>query len=198
MNYRLLSVKAKESDNLLIRVISLPGDDTKGKTRRVLCAREDYLSIGSPAEGTILYPEDVAVLFRKGDRTAAVERAYMILSSSDNSASALHRKLCERGFLAESAGYAVEYMKKNGYLDEEDACRRYTEQWAEKRLFGKRRILDGLLRKGYPREIAVRAICEAEESGAVDFSQARDRFLAQLPPDTPEEKRRSLLYKNGF
>ncbi len=197
MRYTLLSVSPDGSGDVLLRVRSLT-DGTEGRVRRVLAALEDYREVGSPTSGAILFPEDAAILFRKSDRTSAIERAYTVLAAGDNSAAALRRKLTERGFLPDVAAFAVEYMQEKGYLDESDACRRYAVQWAEKRLFGKRRILAELLRKGYPRDTATEAIAAAEDAGDIDFALVKEGLLATLPEGTPDEKRRALLYKNGF
>ena len=197
MRYTLLSVTPEANGDVLLSVRTLT-EDGEGKKRRVIAAAEDYREVGSPAPGAILFPEDAAILFRKSDRTAAIERAYTILSSSDNSAAALQRKLTERGFLPTIAAEAAEYMQGKGYLNEPEACRRYVVQWAEKRHFGPRRILAELVRKGYPRSTAKEAITALEEDGDLDFALVKEKLLATLPEGTPEEKIRALLYKNGF
>ena len=83
------------------------------------------------------------------ERTIAVREAAAMLTTGDKSASVIIRKLTRKGRSPESAQYAVELLKKRGYLNEEDACRRIAETLVRSKHYGRRRVRDYLISHGY-------------------------------------------------
>lgn len=131
-------------------------------------------------------------------------RALNLLTRRDHTTAELQRKLAARGFSAESIVAVLAKLAEEGYLDD----RRFAERWAESALRSGRgyglRILQELLRRGLPREIAVAAVAAATaEYSAHDALAAivTRRFSAFDPASSPlKEKQRvySYLQRRGF
>ena len=108
-------------------------------------------------------------LHAAAERTITVREAAAILTSGDKSASAIIRKLTQKGRSPEAAEYAVELLKKRGYLNEEDACRRIAETLVRSKHYGRRRVRDYLISHGYDVKTAGLA---AEEISDEDIRDA--------------------------
>ena len=140
---------------------------------------------------------DVALLeLLEEDARLAYARAVNILSSGDNTKRALLRKLCERGFLRESAEEAVARLEKDGYIREEELLLRQLGVYA-KRLWGPKRFIPNLLEKGFCRADIERALVRAKSEGIYDPDAVKESLLSALATDDPAQ-RRAWLYKHGF
>ena len=102
------------------------------------------------------------------ERTIAVREAAAMLTTGDKSASVIIRKLTRKGRSPESAQYAVELLKKRGYLNEEDACRRIAETLVRSKHYGRRRVRDYLISHGYDLETASLAAGEISDEDIRD------------------------------
>ena len=97
-----------------------------------------------------------------------VERALNILAYSPNTEKQLVRKLREKGAAEEDISAAVAYLKKKGYLDEEEYLRRFVV--LQGKTYGRRRVYAAARAKGFSDEILNR--CFDEACADVDFSAA--------------------------
>ena len=97
-----------------------------------------------------------------------VERALNILAYSPNTEKQLVRKLREKGAAEEDISAAVAYLKKKGYLDEEEYLRRFVA--LQGKTYGRRRVYAAARAKGFSDEILNR--CFDEACADVDFSAA--------------------------
>ncbi len=97
-----------------------------------------------------------------------VERALNILAYSPNTEKQLVRKLREKGAAEEDISAAVAYLKKKGYLDEEEYLRRFVA--LQGKTYGRRRVYAAARAKGFSDEILNRFFDEA--CADVDFSAA--------------------------
>jgi len=164
-----------------------------------------------PAAGMVLSPGtplDEALydaLAAAAERSGALWTAARMLSASDRSAAGLGRALREKGFSPEAAEHAVLVLGKKGWLDEDAACRRYAEAVLRTKRYGRRRILDALLAKGYGREearSAVDALPDGEVADALRRQVVR-RFPDLASPDSSmdrgeREKALASLLRLGF
>lgn len=135
------------------------------------------------------------------ERTVTVREAAAILTNGDKSASAIIRKLTQKGRSKEAAEYAVELLKKRGYLNEEDACRRIAEALVRSKHYGRRRVRDYLISHGYDvrtAESAADSIPEEAVSDALGYHFTRKfRNYRELP--LPERKKATAsLMRLGF
>ena len=191
----LLAVK-EEADGSLRLSFLLDGEKKKKKT--VSVPRADYVEAGSPKVGEEIHEDDLSILLRKSTRAEALDRALMILATSDNSEAALYRKLVLRGFSRDAAAYAVDALVSRGYLSDTAQLSRYVPELAARKMYGKRRLVAELSKKGYRRSDIEDAITNAVEHGEVDFGDLREQLLSRLSPHATTEEKRALLYKHGF
>ncbi len=99
-------------------------------------------------------------LHAAAERTVTVREAAAILTSGDRSASAILKKLTQKGRSKEAAEYAVELLKKRGYLNEEDACRRIAQSLVRSKHYGRRRVREYLISHGYEVKTTEAAVSE--------------------------------------
>ena len=135
------------------------------------------------------------------ERTVTVREAAAILTTGDKSASAIMRKLTAKGRSKEAAQYAVDLLKKRGYLNEEDACRRIAETLVRSKHYGRRRVRDYLISHGYDvktAETAAEAVPDEDIADALAYHFAR-KFRNYRELTLPEKKKATAsLMRLGF
>jgi len=140
-------------------------------------------------------------LHAAAERTITVREAAAILTSGDKSASAIIRKLTQKGRSKEAAEYAVELLKKRGYLNEEDACRRIADALVRSKHYGRRRVRDYLISHGYDAktaENAAKEIPDEEIREALTYHLTRKfRNYAEMPI-AERKKATASLMRLGF
>lgn len=102
-------------------------------------------------------PEELAALEEAVGSRRAFTAALDLLSRRDHTKQELLRKLTVK-HSAEAARAAVERAEALGYIDEVRFAENYAESLYRNKHFGERRIVQELLRKGIPREIAENAV----------------------------------------
>jgi SOS response regulatory protein OraA/RecX len=83
----------------------------------------------------------------------ARKSAVNILSYADNTESKLREKLAAKGYSREASDDAVEYVIGRGWLNERRQAETALRYLAEVKLYGRRRILQELRKRGFRREI---------------------------------------------
>lgn len=135
------------------------------------------------------------------ERTAAVREGARLLASSDHSAADVRKKLRYKGFSEESAKYAAAFLEKKGFLNDAEACARYAESALRTKQYGRRRILDYLIARGYGREEAENAVNSLpdEEIRAALSRQIERKFpdLSTFDRDRRQKAVQALL-RLGF
>lgn len=140
-------------------------------------------------------------LHAAAERTITIREAAAILTSGDKSASAILRRLTQKGRSKEAAEYAVELLKKRGYLNEEDACRRIADALVRSKHYGRRRVRDYLISHGYDTktaETAAEEIPDEEIREALTYHLTRKfRNYAEMPI-AERKKATASLMRLGF
>ncbi len=160
---------------------------------------EDYLELGQPAVGEALPAEAAPVLARCRDRMGAYEAALRILAFADNNRATLIRKLRLKGHSPEAAAWVGEHLCERRLIREDEQAYRYAVVYANRKLWGPKKIGQALLSKGYPAAVITDALRRAEEAGEVDFAALgeqlcrREAAACALPGG-----RGSLLAKYGY
>ena len=160
--------------------------------------RDIYDSVGAPTPSDFL-SEDAYLELLNGDECyRAVKKALSLLSFSDNSKSALRRKLSMGGFSKEASAYAVDYAVSLGYINELDALSRLVVREASA-LSGPRKICAKLTAKGYNASDVKRIINDLTESGEIDFAFNLSRLKEKhLPDEFTDEDVKRLRFKFGY
>ena len=143
--------------------------------------------------------EDVMTVMDAEERYRALKRAFDIIGYGRNSTKVLEDKLRHRGFKPEICRDIAEYMRDNGYIDEDDDAMREVDVCVRK-LWGGRRILMHLHEKGYDNS----AINVAKEYlSEVDFvelcvSLIRAKFGTIPKAESERNKIMSSLIRYGY
>ena len=125
--------------------------------------------------------------------SAAWQRALSILAYGANSALSLSLKLRQRGFDAEVTERAVELVRAQGYLHEDDDALREAERSLAKG-WGLRRIGQHLRQRGYATEAVDAAL---ETLGDEDFYErccCAARKYHRVPPADTKQKQKIVAY----
>lgn len=192
---RLLRVSLPREDGTVSLLVGREGAKAESYTLKAA----QYRALGAPVAGESLSGEAYALLLSLAREGEAIARAVRLLSFGDHSARALCRKLRERGFGREEAEAAVAHMIDRGYIREEEQACRMATALANRKCWGRRRILAYLANKGYEASTVRAAIATAEAEGDIDFEEIRARLLSEkCGEDATEEECRALLYKQGF
>ena len=196
MIYRILTVKENGG---AYRVAVSYEDKGSLHKRRLTVSKRDYEEADCPSVGDEVDDDVYRILCRETDVTEALERAYSLLDFSDNSEAALRQKLLRRGYLRESIDEAIATLKARNVLSDEALLSRYVVSLAEKKLYGRRKIVAALLAKGFRADDVRHALDNAVACGDVDFDAIRSRLIEKKLGASPDkEEVYALLRKQGF
>lgn len=128
----------------------------------------------------------------------AVERVCYLLKSADKTEQELRQKLREGYYPAEAIDFAVDFLKRHRYLNDEEYGRRYVEYHSARK--SRRQIQYELQKKGLSKE----TVSELFEEHPVDEEAQIRAYVRKkrLNPETmtPEERRKAMaaLGRKGF
>ena len=162
-------------------------------------SRAGYEALGSPAAGDRFDAARLDALSEQAAHYDALLRAERILAAGDNTRRGLLLKLLRRGVPRASAELAVRYLYAHGYIREAEQAYRAAVQCVRYKHWGRVRITEHLLAKGYARADIERAIDDACADGEIDFDAAL-RTLAEkkLGDDPSPADLRALAYRYGY
>ncbi|HCD46207.1 MAG TPA: recombinase RecX [Lachnoclostridium sp.] len=102
-------------------------------------------------EGKMLSEETYQEILHEVLFKRARERVLFLLKSSDKTEQELRRKLKDGGYPKEAADYAIEFLKKHNFINDQDYGRRYVEFNSKRK--SERQIQYELQRKGLDKEV---------------------------------------------
>ncbi len=167
-----------------------------GEWRR-MCKRVEHTPKELDEVTEKLYDE----LHLSAEKTAALHEAARILSAGDKSAREIRFKLTKKGFSAESADHAVQFLEKKGYLNEEQSCIRIAESAVRSKHYGKRRIIEYLRSHGYSAEAsraAADAIPDEDYREALRYQMTRKYPHANELSRDDRQKMIAAMMRQGF
>lgn len=132
-------------------------------------------------------------LERIAQLSAAWQRALSILAYGSNSAQALLLKLRQRGFDEQTARAAIDLIRKQGYLKEDQDAAREARRCVSKG-WGKKRIEQYLRQRGYPAPAAQEAVQALDD---VDFDELCCRVARKYthtPPSDAKSRQKVVAY----
>lgn len=147
--------------------------------------------------GLDISPETVVQLQKSGARSETRVRAANMISARPLSKRELTRRLVQKGFEADDAGAAAEYLEEIGALDNAAYAAMLVRHYSAQG-YGSARLRDELYRRGVPRELwdeALETAPDAQETLArVIVSKTRGK-----PLNEKDYKRLSdALLRRGF
>lgn len=92
-----------------------------------------------------------AYSLEQSEAKAAREKAVYYLQFSGKTENELRKKLAEKGFSPASVDYAIDFVKKYRYLDDESYTRRFIEKNGKKK--SRKQMMYELSQKGVSREV---------------------------------------------
>lgn len=175
------------------------GFQQKKKTRgdevsRAFCLAEDlYEKVEATEDEPPL--AEAAPRSKKGaldTRKKAIRSAMNMLEYATCSRARLREKLQRKGYGREDVEAALSYVIEQGLLHEARDAAHAVEYLANARLYGKRKIVESLLAKGYRREHL-----EAADWDELDFVEICTRYLARNQK-ADREKTIACALRRGF
>ena len=146
-------------------------DENSGRTEHFFVSRGLWQRLAAETPINELDPVDSEIYDRialSAEMTSALKEGSRIIGNADRSESNVARRLKQKGFSADAVDYAVETLKRHGYLDEEGICVRIAEALVRSKHYGRRRILTYLLSHGYKSEAAEAAVDSIPEEDYAD------------------------------
>ena len=125
-------------------------------------------------------------------RKKAIRSAMNMLEYATCSRARLREKLQRKGYARQDVEAALAYVIEQGLLNEARDAAHAVEYLANARLYGKRRIVEGLLSKGYKREHLEMAPWEE-----LDFTEICTRYL-ERHQSADREKTIAAARRRGF
>ncbi len=135
---------------------------------------------------------------------AAIGKGISLLGFAKNTKKTLARKLVQKGYPADIAEEAVEYLASHGYIREENDAEMLVETLAFRKCYGKSRIRQELFKKGFSAEVISEAIDTLLSDCGGDFVEVcahRIETMGGLPLfEDKERKQKTIasLMRYGF
>ncbi|MBQ3137121.1 MAG: regulatory protein RecX [Clostridia bacterium] len=157
----------------------------------------NYFALMDIYQGKEVDGDELAFLGQQAERRRAYNCAVGYLSRRDHSSKELLLKLHQKGY-KESAEYAVEKLKNEGYADDERFARMYVRELINIKKYGKRRIEQELYRKGIDREIISLVMEETEFNEDELCSLITRKYLRCLSDEKGIKKTVAALMRMGY
>lgn len=190
MDQEITALKAQKKNPNRINVY-LDGEFAFGLARIVAA----WLQIGQ-----ILSEEDIARLKQQDTLEVAYLRGLRFLSYRPRSEAEIQRKLSEQGFEAAVIDAAVQRMKDNGYLGDNQFARDWVENRSTFRPRSKRMLAMELRQKGVAEDAIEQALAETGDDESLAYQTATQyaRRLAGADWETFRKRLGAYLARRGF
>ena len=128
----------------------------------------------------------------------AREKAVYYLQFSGKTESELRKKLAEQEFSPASVDYAIEFVKKYRYLDDEDYARRFVERNGNKK--SRKQMVFELTQKGVSRDILnlVLEDMEVSEEAQIIALLTKKNYSGEEAAREEKQKIFAYLARKGF
>ena len=196
MRIEIRSISALNAGAEISLAVMLSDGENSEKRSLVLLARQ--FAALRPEKGEIS-EEHFDTLSEAAEICAALKRGMNILGYGSCSKKNMRIKLRSKGFAADVADSAAEYLEELGYINEKNDAAREAERCVAK-YWGRRRIAAALYEKGYS-ESAVRGAVESLDG--VDFEERCVTLIKKkfryLPEEMNERKKLfAALVRYGY
>ncbi len=156
-----------------------------------------YFAVMGIYQGKEVSRDELAALGESAEKRRAYNCAVGYLSRRDHSAKELLLKLRQKGY-GESAEYAVERLRSEGYVDDERFARMYVRELISIKKYGKRRIEQELYRKGVDRETISLVLEEAHFDESDLCALINRKYLRYLSDEKGIKKTVASLMRMGY
>ncbi len=141
--------------------------------------------------------EELENIALKTENRRAYNQAVTYLSRRDHSERELLMKLRQKGY-TDSAEYAVEKLKKDGFVDDERFSEMYVRELVNLKKYGKKRIEQELYKKGISRDIISLVLekTEFDENSLCDI--IRRKYYRYLSDEKGIKRTVNSLLRMGY
>lgn len=197
MEYKVSNIYDAPSGGIYCDFIPEGGTE-KDKMTLLFGIREFYEA--SIKKDLIVSDERFEELYEISNLAGATVKAQRLLSLSDHSKKQLSLKLIKYGIDRQYATRAAQIMEERGFIDEDAQAERIALAYCKKKLWGKKRIAQDLLSKGYDRDAVFRAVDLIPKN---EYDTALRTVIEKKYPDPAEDrkefdKRVAALIRLGF
>lgn len=198
MRIEIISVNAVDGGAEMVLTVQISDENEHSEKRKLLIFTEQYFEHGL-ARGSLLDEEELDELERLSGVCVAVRKGGELLSYSPSSKRRLVSRLRAKGIDRESAEGAAERLLEMGAIDERGDAMRATRSYLKK-LWGRRRIRQELIAKGYESEYIDAALAEIDEEQLVENCAELIGRKDGSIPSTPEGNKKMIaaLVRYGY
>lgn len=137
-------------------------------------------------EGKVISDECFEEIYELSGVAEAQKKAEWILSGGDHSKRQLILKLVRADIDRKYAEKAALIMEERGFIDEFAQAERIAKGYCRRKYWGKKRIMQELLQKGYERDAVFAAVGFITPE---EYKSALQTVIERKYPDPPEDKR---------
>ncbi len=166
MKIEIISVSAMSEGAEMLLTLQISDENGNKERRKMLLFTNQYLELGL-RKGAILSEDTFDALERCSKECLAIRKGSDLLSYSSSSRKRLVQRLRNKGIDRESAENAALHLKEIGAINEELDASRQVELCLRK-LWGKKRIYQDLLVKGYEKEHIENALADITKEQMIE------------------------------
>ena len=146
--------------------------------------------------------EFISQILISEDKAKLYNYAISVLSKGSKSEKELKLKLSDKGYDDESINTAIEKLKANKYINDDDYCKKFINDKINISKYGKRRIKEALINKGIDMELIEKNISYVSQDDEIKIAYAlAEKKLKSLTDAEPIKKKMkisSFLLNKGF
>ncbi len=154
------------------------------------------------AKNLELDDEFISQILISEDKAKLYNYAISVLSRGSKSEKELKLKLSDKGYDDESINTAIEKLKANKYINDDDYCKKFINDKINISKYGKRRIKEALINKGIDMELIEKNISYVSQDDEIKIAYAlAEKKLKSLTDAEPIKKKMkisSFLLNKGF
>lgn len=168
-----------------------------GRTEQVL---NDIAIKKMLKEGMLLTEQQLEQILDQNQLLNIMKKGYEYLSYGDITERRMRDKLRRHGALEEHIDQCIEHFKDKGYLNDERYAQRYSSLAAENKMWGKRRIIDELFRRGIDLQLARQVVDELEVDWQENAVRLIDEKYSLVNVGSPRQKQKlfNALVRLGY
>ena len=188
MKIEIISVSAMSEGEEILLTLQISDGDGNKERRKLLLFTNQYLELGLK-KGTLLDEESFDRIERLSKDCLAIRKGSELLSYSSSSRKRLVQRLRNKGIDKENAENAASHLAQIGAINEECDAERQVELCLRK-LWGKKRIYNELIVKGYESEHIARALENITKEQMMENCALLLQKKHKRIPDDPNVRRK--------
>ena len=198
MKIEIISVNAMSEGAEMLLTLQISDDAGNKERRKLLIFTNQYLELGL-RKGMTLDEDTFDALEKCSRECLAIRKGSDLLAYSSSSRKRLIDRLKNKGIDRETAESAASHLAKIGAINE-DLNAEHEVSSCLRKLWGKKRIYQELLAKGYEKEHIANAIEDISKDQMIENCVALFRKKHKMLPDDPNVRKKIVgsLVRYGY